>query len=400
MVRKSSTSVDANSTLQSQIKSFSDNLLLIHRHRATDPRQTLEPWEVVKARREAQRLLLHFETIAETPVDRAQRIARQFLETRSLLVVAKFGVADLLGDGEMRLEDLAEKAGAKATQLGRVMRQLVGLGIFEEVSCHVYRNNLQSDVLRRDHPRSTAFHLGLEEPLLFSQYLGESIDQKSTQTCAELATGCRDLFEYLDMPNNAKKKEQFNRVMLAVTAEIETAVIADYDWNQYANETIIDVGAGLGRFTRSLLTHYPLLSAVVFDTPAVIEKAKQLHPVLPNLSYLSGNFFEQLPPARVYFLKHVLHDWPDAECLQILCKVRESMRDGGVLLLSETVMEERPLRQQCNMDVLMMVFFREGACERSLDDYRRLLQEARFEIRKVVPTRSYHSVIEAVPLLD
>ena len=54
--------------------------------------------------------------------------------------------------------------------------------------------------------------------------------------------------------------------------------------------------------------------------------------------------------ADAYLLKSILHDWPDAECVQILRTCRARINDGGVVLVVET--GARPARVRGGRGVL------------------------------------------------
>jgi hypothetical protein len=45
--------------------------------------------------------------------------------------------------------------------------------------------------------------------------------------------------------------------------------------------------------------------------------------------------FEAIPEADIYLMKHILYDWNDDECRQILRVARESTQEDGRLLLFE-----------------------------------------------------------------
>lgn len=53
-----------------------------------------------------------------------------------------------------------------------------------------------------------------------------------------------------------------------------------------------------------------------------------------------GSFFESVPPADVYFLKHILHDWSDQKSVEILKVVRRCAPPGARLLLAETALPD------------------------------------------------------------
>ena len=55
---------------------------------------------------------------------------------------------------------------------------------------------------------------------------------------------------------------------------------------------------------------------------------------------LSGDFFTYVPEADIYLLKHILHDWNDAEAVRILKGCREAMRPGGRVIVIERLFGE------------------------------------------------------------
>ncbi len=52
---------------------------------------------------------------------------------------------------------------------------------------------------------------------------------------------------------------------------------------------------------------------------------------------MGGDFFESVPPADLYLLKFILHDWDDESCLKILRRCREAMEPGGRIAIFELV---------------------------------------------------------------
>ena len=73
---------------------------------------------------------------------------------QSIHVVARLGIADLLGSEPCSVDDLAEAAGAHAPSLTRVLRALTTLGVFAEDADGRYRHTALSETLRADHPES------------------------------------------------------------------------------------------------------------------------------------------------------------------------------------------------------------------------------------------------------
>jgi hypothetical protein len=106
--------------------------------------------------------------------------------------------------------------------------------------------------------------------------------------------------------------------------------------------------------------------------------------VLDRVQRVPGNFFEQVPPgADAYLFKNVLHDWDDERCVAILKVCRAAMRVGQKLLVIETVTEHAQTEGLGPLsDVQMMVVCDEGR-ERSLAEYRALLEGSGFRLARV-----------------
>jgi hypothetical protein len=87
----------------------------------------------------------------------------------------------------------------------------------------------------------------------------------------------------------------------------------------------------------------------------------------------------------VYVLSQVLHDWPDADAVRILERVRDAIPPHGRLRLFETVIEEgRRGGFDTQLDLHMLVLF--GATERTEPEWGELLARGGFRLTAVVPT--------------
>ena len=97
---------------------------------------------------------------------------------------------------------------------------------------------------------------------------------------------------------------------------------------------------------------------------------------------------------RLYVLKNIVHDWPDDKALKILHTVRTAAREGATVLLIESVLP--PHNRDCPtkwLDLAMLVD--NAGRERTVAEYRNLLQQSSFHMTRVVPTASPFSIVEA-----
>jgi hypothetical protein len=115
--------------------------------------------------------------------------------------------------------------------------------------------------------------------------------------------------------------------------------------------------------------------------------------------FLATDFFESVPAgADAYLLKYIIHDWSDADALQILANTRAAAGSRGTVLVIERILPERIRVAPEHADVVcgdinMMVAT--GGLERTESEYRQLLDAAGLRLTRIVPTTSAFSVLEA-----
>ncbi|MGJ7506203.1 methyltransferase [Variovorax sp. GT1P44] len=103
---------------------------------------------------------------------------------------------------------------------------------------------------------------------------------------------------------------------------------------------LLDVGGGEGAFVLSAASRAPALQLMLFDLPAVAERARshcQAAGVAQRLRIIGGSFLADPLPrgADIATLVRVIHDHDDATALHILRAVRRALPAGGTLLLAE-----------------------------------------------------------------
>ncbi|KAK0220873.1 S-adenosyl-L-methionine-dependent methyltransferase [Armillaria nabsnona] len=113
--------------------------------------------------------------------------------------------------------------------------------------------------------------------------------------------------------------------------------------------TVCDVGGGIGVISMPLVEAHPTLRIVLQDLPAQVQSAKdQVWPELcpaaietGHVEFKAMNFLVESPVkgCNVYYLKHILHDWPDKECTIIPSGVKNTMGPGSRLLIHEYILQ-------------------------------------------------------------
>jgi hypothetical protein len=143
----------------------------------------------------------------------------------------------------------------------------------------------------------------------------------------------------------------------------------------------------------------PALQGVVFDLPHVIPtaiKAARALGLQDRFSVVAGDFFGvALPPADLFLLKLILHDWSDEACLSILKNCRRAINPGGRILVVESLIGQIGAPDSASMlDMTMLVVL--GGRERNLEEYKALFTEAGFRFSGATPTSAQWVLIEAV----
>ena len=305
---------------------------------------------------------------------------------QALHVVAVLGIADLLTDGPRSSEQLAQATGTHTRSLHRVLRILLGAGIFAEDKAGRFLLTPAGRPLRSDAAdsvRAVCIFLGRD-----STVEGLLVDcVRSGKSGTELAFGSKNWMEY--HYRNPTAAEIFNAAMTAMSNAHYTGVLDAYNFGSIRK--LVDVGGGHGRLISMILKAYPKMRGVLFDLPQTFEGAQKTI-VEAGLSdrceLVSGDFFQTLPEGGdAYAISRVIHDWDDDKAVSILKVVRRAMPQHGRLLVFETMIKAgNRLSYALLSDINMMIYT--GGYERDEAEYRALYEAAGFKLTKAVATRS------------
>ncbi|BBZ80070.1 hydroxyneurosporene-O-methyltransferase [Mycolicibacterium anyangense] len=314
---------------------------------------------------------------------------------QAITTAAQLGIADALADGPLHLDELAARLHVDADALGRLLRALIGRGIFRRRRDGRYALNSLAATLRTDAPislKGAALFQGSQEQRERWTLLADSV--RTGQSIVPALRG-KDGFDYLDdIPQHA---ELFNQTMTALAQMTHAVVVGSYDFSPY--RTIVDVGGGQGALLAAVLASAPRSHGILYDLPQVVADAPKVmrdRAIAERIGVHGGSFFDSVPAGGdAYLLKNIIHDWPDGKALQILRNVRAAARPGAAVLLVEMVTHDNGKDGPQNwVDLEMLLNL--GSRERSAEEYRNLLSRAGFRMTRVVPTASPLSVVEAV----
>jgi hypothetical protein len=318
-------------------------------------------------------------------------IIRGFFASRALAIAAELELADLLADGPLGVDSLAERTRTHAPSLFRLLRALESIGVFAQVSPRVFANTPSSALLQRNVPGSQWAFVRTILSTGFGQYDSWAEILHSIQTgrpAIEKVYGC-DPWEFFT--TRPEIWVIFNEAMRSASAAISPAVAAAYDWRKFP--VIADIGGGIGSQLVAILDAHPSVRGILFDAPAVIAQG------IPHdrMERVCGDFFKSVPSgADAYTMRWIIHDWADAESIAILSNIRKAMKpESRVVLIEEIVSETPELTWAKWLDLHMLAMA--GGKERTLAEYRELYSKSGFDLERVIPTPAGSSLLIGRP---
>jgi ubiquinone/menaquinone biosynthesis C-methylase UbiE len=309
----------------------------------------------------------------------------------------RHGVPDHLNQGPLAASDLARRAGMDALALARVLRALAAFGAFQELSPGVFGNNAVSEMFRM-RPGGLcnyALYVSSEHYAKSAAALGYSAE---TGLSATQHVFGESFWEHAK--KYPKDGETFNRALAELRGDEHRQIADAYDWNGVS--VVVDVGGGIGSLLAAIMKNHPEIRGVLVEQPELLidaDRALSEHGVRDRCELRAANFFESLPATgNVWTLCQVLHDWSDAQCVEILRRCREAMRPADRLLVLEMLTVPcEPKAQVGVVDMIMLMYFGE-ARQRTVEEYRHLFRSTDFEITRVLPTPGAFSIVEASPI--
>lgn len=313
---------------------------------------------------------------------------------QAITAAAELGVADALAVGPLTGQQLAERVGADPDALSRLMRALVGIGIFGRRRDGRYELNPLGGTLRIDAPVSMAGMARWVGSAQHREHWSNLTDAIRTGHAVIPELRGKPAFEYL--AGEPALADIFNAAMTNMSEMATAPLTAAYDFSAFG--TIVDVGGGHGRLLSAILATAPNSRGVLFDLPQVVAGAPELlrkYGVEDRTRIEEGSFFDFVPTGGdAYVLKNIIHDWADEDAIRILKNVRTAARAGARLLLCEFVIPNHNRDfpgKWVDLEMLVAV----GARERTAHEYARLFDQAGFRFNRAVDSVSPLSIVEA-----
>ncbi|KAI0439709.1 O-methyltransferase-domain-containing protein [Xylaria telfairii] len=304
-------------------------------------------------------------------------------------------------DGTVTHDELAHATGTPKDLLRRVLRLVMTSRFFDEPHCGVVAHSpLSRQMVSDDNYAHWVRYMSTTiVPVAAKQV--EATEkwpngQLLNNTAHNLAFDHRASFmEFVSQ--DACLSVEFAKTMKAVSSTgfyDASHLVNSYDWSSIGNGLIVDMGGSTGHVSIAIGARFPKPQFIVQDLPDVVSIAEkefseqQLpQPLASRIRFQAHTFFESQPVqgASVYLLRHILHDWPDREVVQILGNLIPALGPKSKILISDVVLpepgsipatEERLMR---STDVVLHACA--NSSERTIEDWKAVVAVANQRLR-------------------
>ncbi|XP_024197518.1 xanthohumol 4-O-methyltransferase [Rosa chinensis] len=291
------------------------------------------------------------------------------------------------------------------TCLSRIMRLLVRMNIFTahhdcgDSGETLYGLTHSSRWLLHDSELTlTPMVLMETNPTLMAPWHCFSQCVKQGAPCAFEKAHGRDIWQFF------AEKPEFNRLFndgMSCTAKITMkTMLTGYKGGFEDVATLVDVGGGTGSAVAEIVKLYPSIRGINFDLPHVVATA----PVYHGVSHVGGDMFDEgnIPNTDAIFMKWIMHDWSDSDCVKILKNCRKAIPErSGKVIIVDVVLEPNGDGMFDDTGLvfdLLMIAHASGGKERTESEWKKMLEQAGFPRYKIIKIPALLSIIEAFPV--
>lgn len=303
-----------------------------------------------------------------------------FRRSKTMFTALTLGVFDLLDAGPRDTASIAAAIHAGPESAGRLLEACASLGFLRREDDAFANTPLAAAYLVSASPRSLAGYIRYSDEVLYPMWahFGDAVREGTPrwQQTFHLPPGA--IFDGFFRTPEAMRT--FLLGMHGFGMLTSPAVVRAFDLSRFRR--MADLGGAGGHLVAAACDRYPGLDGVLFDLPPVIPFAREMlsrTPAAARIQCLAGDFFtDPLPPADLYALGRILHDWAPAKISRLLSRILDALPPQGGLLIAEKLFDDDRLGPvHVHMQSLNMLVCTEGR-ERSLGEYRDLLLGAGF----------------------
>jgi len=336
-----------------------------------------------------------------TPVEALNHLSEliiSFAQAQAFAAAVKLGVMEELGKGPATPEEIAARVNIHPQGCRRLLMALCNLGLAESDAGR-FRASAIGQYCSSQSPVNLAPIIGFAEPFYHMfEYLPDALREYSPRWQQALGTSQRDVFGALY--EDPVRIRQFATFMQALSVPQGQVIAEIFDFSPY--QCIMDIAGGPGGQAIEIGRKHTHLRGIIMDMAPVCAIATEnieAAGLSSRFTAIPGDLFAGGYPkgADVLLLGHILHDWSDESCHKILRNAAEALPAGGVLLISESVLnpDYSGSRWALMKDLTMLVACESGGRERTEAEYRGLLAATGFELSRTMRFNAPRDLIVA-----
>lgn len=304
-----------------------------------------------------------------------------FRRSKAMFAAVSLGIFDILERKPADATALASQVRVEPEPLERLLDTCVGLKLLRR-SGRLYENEpTASTYLCRSSEHTLTGYILYSNDVLYRLWTHiEDAIREGTPRWKQTFGIEGGIFDHFFRTEEAK--QTFVQGMHGLGILSSPKVVAAFDLSRFRR--MVDLGGATGHLAIAACERYPDLRAVVFDLPQVVEAARahasRSSVACQRIEVMAGDFFrDDLPDADLFAMGRILHDWPEDKIRALLAKIYSRLPAGGGLLLAERLLfEDKTGPSSAQLQSLNMLMCTQGR-ERTLSEYRRLLEDAGFE---------------------
>jgi hypothetical protein len=327
------------------------------------------------------------------PVAALLDIHQKALLFHCVCAAARLGIFEQLASGPLAVPELATAVSGDEQAMRRVLRLLAGHGVVDlDVAADRVGLTETGEVLCRQHELSLAATFATFGLPDVAHALTHTLRTGRPATGPAVGSG---FWEHLG--RYPARQAVFSAAMAEQAQLLTVPCVPLLEWP--AVGTVADIAGGSGTLISQVLEEQPRIQGMLIDRPEVIESARSFLKnagVEARCAVHEGDLFDPPPPADMYLLSRVLHDWDDAGVVRILAALAHSARPASRLRIFEDVLpgDRLPSAAQSWADVAMLALY-DGARERTAEEFRALLAAAGWQLDRIVEGPPGMCVLEA-----
>lgn len=309
-----------------------------------------------------------------------------FVYSQTLSACVRLKIFGLLANGPMTVSALAQSLTLSEHVLERLMGAAAALGLVDRAGQGRYALGPQGAALLGN--------AGLMDMIEHHTHLYADL----SDTVGLLRRGQGSLAAYWpyatsDAPRatTSEGAAAYSALMAATLPAIAQDIVDAYPLRRHRR--LLDVGGGEGAFLAAASAHAPHLDLMLFDLPAVTERARarlQREGLLEKTRIVAGDFLSDPIPAGadIVTLVRILHDHDEEGALTLLKAIRAAIPADGALVVAEPMAGDAVLDRVSNVYFAFYLLAMGRGRARSPKEITALLRAAGFTRTRVLHTRT------------